>query len=80
MQFQTIVLDNGILYSKSKYEKVLETCEEELRQNPQNSSIYLKIGNLLLALGRREEGLESYFKALEIDIARSLNSPKKSIN
>jgi tetratricopeptide (TPR) repeat protein len=70
MQTNTVIEDNGILYSKSKYEKILETYEEELQHNPKNSAIYLKKGNLLVALGRPEEGLASYFMALEIDTAR----------
>jgi tetratricopeptide (TPR) repeat protein len=71
MYTHTVILDNGILYSKAKYKKELEVYEEKLKHNPKDSTLYLKKGNLLVSLGRKEEALASYFAALEIDIAKA---------
>ncbi|KXT54050.1 tetratricopeptide repeat protein, partial [Akkermansia sp. KLE1797] len=51
---------------EEKLKKELEKWERKIALDPENAMAYFQRGNVLDDLGRKEEALESYDKALEI--------------
>ena len=58
--------------SKRGYEKALELCIVQVVENPSSAEAHAKTGLALAGLGRHEEALATYDKAIELDPERAV--------
>ena len=83
-QFPDMVIDMRLLQgdifrwmrlwklSKRGYEKALELCVAQVARNPDSAKAHAKMGLALAGLGRHEEGLAAYAKAIELEPERAV--------
>jgi len=55
------------LYSQSKFDKMIEICNQEISLNPANSYLYFSRGNAYSALNNFQSAISDYNKAIELD-------------
>ena len=58
--------------SRRGYEKALELCVAQVARNPDSAKAHAKTGLALAGLGRHEEGLAAYAKAIELEPERAV--------
>ncbi len=58
--------------SKRGYEKALELCVVQVAESPDSAEVHAKTGLALAGLGRHEEALASYAKAIELEPERAV--------
>lgn len=53
--------------NQARLEKIVSTCYELLKQNPNSAETYKNLGNALQAQGQEEAAIRAYQKAIQID-------------
>lgn len=54
-------------YNTKEYEKSIDSYDQIIKIDPNDSNVYNNKGNILFALRKKEEAIEFYDKAIEID-------------
>jgi tetratricopeptide (TPR) repeat protein len=53
-------------------DKVLETCQRAVKLNPDNATLYKRLGDVLMDLGRRSEAEQAYLQARLMGLAGAM--------
>ena len=55
----------GWMFGQRKKSKLLNSLQEKAGQKPQNCQAQVRLGNLLIKMGKKKAGLEAYHHAAE---------------
>ena len=53
------------MFRRREKSKLLNSLQEKARQNPQDSRVQVRLGDLLTKMGKKKAAIEAYYKAAE---------------